>query len=253
LPYPETGSEVHRNLQLMQFLGTPIDGNHLELDVYEEDLLRLGSLLGEQGAPAEGYVVVHAGSKWQSRRWPADRFVSAANALSSEGFSIVLTGGTSERSLVEEVSSRLEMRHANLCGKTDLGSLAAAIKRARLLVTNDTGVSHVAAAMQTPSVVVVLGSEPQRWTPLNAHLHEVVLAPLDCRPCAHEQCPADRHCGETVSVDVVMSAAHRVLQRTGPVGHPRPARISMKTPMPRSRRLETPHASPEDPHLARAW
>jgi ADP-heptose:LPS heptosyltransferase len=95
-----------------------------------------------------------------------------------------------------------------------LGALAAAVERALLVVTNDTGVSHAAAAMRTPSVVVVLGSDPERWAPHDRQLHEIVSGRLDCRPCPRQVCPEERRCGESVTVDNVLAAAHRVINRT---------------------------------------
>jgi ADP-heptose:LPS heptosyltransferase len=214
MPYPAQGSEIERNLQLTQFLGAPSAGTELEFEVTDADYKRLDSFLATRRRPTRGYVCLHAGAKWQSRRWPVEHFAAVGNALAAEGHPIVLTGGPGERPLVEELSSLLRRPHANLCGHTDLGGLAAAVKRARLVITNDTGVSHVAAAMRTPSVVVVLGSDPDRWAPMDRHLHEVVARALDCRPCSRQECPADRRCGDSVSVEQVLAAAHRVMDRT---------------------------------------
>ncbi len=214
MPWPARGTEVEGNLDLMQFLEAPAVGTELEFEISEADRARLDTLLEAQSSPAQGYVCLHAGAKWQSRRWPLEKFAAVANALSAAGHPIVLTGGASERSLVAELSRRLHRPYANLCGLTDLGSLAAAVERARLVITNDTGVSHVAAAMRTPSVVVVLGSDPERWAPRDRQLHEIVSGRLDCRPCPRQVCPQDRRCGESVTVDEVLAAAHRVINRT---------------------------------------
>jgi ADP-heptose:LPS heptosyltransferase len=87
-----------------------------------------------------------------------------------------------------------------------LWTLGALIESARLLVCNDTGVSHVAAALGTPSVVVSLGAEVARWAPLDARLHRVLWQPMDCRPCAHAHCPVGHGCSTQLTVARVAEA-----------------------------------------------
>jgi ADP-heptose:LPS heptosyltransferase len=99
----------------------------------------------------------------------------------------------------------------DLSGRTTLGGLAALIARARLLVCNDTGVSHVAAAMRTPSVVIACGSDPRRWAPLDAVLHRVLYREINCRPCAHRECPIGHPCALGVSVHEVLNETHRLV------------------------------------------
>ncbi|HXD87564.1 MAG TPA: glycosyltransferase family 9 protein, partial [Urbifossiella sp.] len=72
----------------------------------------------------------------------------------------------------------------DLAGKTDLGAAAALLRRARLLVANDTGVSHLAAAVRTRSVIVSTGDNPARWSPLNERLHRVLCAKSGTVPVA---------------------------------------------------------------------
>jgi len=98
------------------------------------------------------------------------------------------------------------MRQAalDLAGRTTLGGLAALIARARLLVSNDTGVSHIAAAMRTPSVIVACGSDPRRWAPLDCELHRVLAHDVKCRPCGHGECPIGHPCALGVSAGQVL-------------------------------------------------
>lgn len=89
---------------------------------------------------------------------------------------VVITGdGEIEERLAAEVLAAMGGRATNAAGRTSLGALAALVRDARLIVCNDTGLSHVAAAVRTPSVVVFRITDPRRWAPLDAALHRVVL------------------------------------------------------------------------------
>jgi ADP-heptose:LPS heptosyltransferase len=102
--------------------------------------------------------------------------------------------------------------------------VAALIAGARLLVCNDTGVSHIAAALGVPSVVVCCGADPHRWAPLDASRHRVVFHPVSCRPCAHRDCPIGHPCASGVSAAAVVAAAVEMLDgRRAAAGAPQPA------------------------------
>jgi ADP-heptose:LPS heptosyltransferase len=197
---------VLRWLRLLEHAGAPSKGTQLEFPLAEQDqrefqLLRLADL---------PYAVVHAGSQLPSRRWPLERFAEVADALAAEGLRVVLTGSRAEASLTARLRAAMREPAIDLAGRTSLGALAAVIGRARLLVSNDTGVSHIAAAMQTPSVIVASGSDPTRWAPLNRELHRVLSHDVDCRPCAHYDCPIGHPCALGVTVDEVLAEAWRL-------------------------------------------
>jgi len=190
--------EVMRWLRLMELLGIPSRGTHLEFPLREADWQAQRSLqLGE-------YAVIHPGSQLPSRRWPAERFAEVGDALAAEGLRVVFTGTAGEQELASRAKQAMREPAIDLTGRTTLGGLAAVIARARLLVCNDTGVSHIAAAMKTPSVVIACGSDPKRWAPLNRELHRVLYHDVPCRPCAHRQCPIGHDCALGVSAyDVI--------------------------------------------------
>jgi ADP-heptose:LPS heptosyltransferase len=103
------------------------------------------------------------------------------------GARLVLTGGPDERHLTQAVRDAMGVPALDLTGRTDLGTFAALIARLDLLVTNDTGASHLAAAARTRSVVLFGPSRPERWAPLAATLHTALDAaalsgaPVDCQ------------------------------------------------------------------------
>jgi ADP-heptose:LPS heptosyltransferase len=197
--------EVLRWLRLVRELGVETRGAELEFPLAERDWadwrqLRLGD-----------YAVLHAGSQLASRRWPAERFAEVGDALAAEGLQVVLTGTSSEREIVAKVKREMREPAIDLAGHTTLGALAAAIARARLLVCNDTGVSHIAAATRTPSVVVACGSDPKRWAPLDRELHRVLAREVACRPCAHRECPIGHPCALGVSTAQVLHETRKAM------------------------------------------
>jgi len=210
LPWEEREHEVMRNLRLVEFLGAPRQGEHLEFPLGDTDFRALQR--SQINLPAPGtFVCIHPGARLPSRRWLPQRFAEVADRLAVSGMKIVLTGSPDEADVVRSVRASMRMPALDLCGQTDLGALAALLTQARLVVTNDTGISHVAAAVATPSVVVSCGGDPVRWAPLDNERHLVISAEAACRPCSHHVCPTAHECAEDVGADVVAAMAAKVI------------------------------------------
>ncbi len=213
-PWPDDIHEVHRYLALLHHLGVEASDDRLEFPVSREEEKQAATLAQQHDLQLERTIIVHAGARLASRRWPAQRFAAVASALAQEGWQIALTGSPAEADVVgniEKAASK-HARVANLCGKTDLGVLAALLQRVCLLICNDTGVSHVAAALRTPSVVIASGSDVRRWAPLDAARHTVLHTDTDCRPCAYDECPVGHVCALGVDVEPVLEQARKHLQ-----------------------------------------
>jgi ADP-heptose:LPS heptosyltransferase len=126
-----------------------------------------------------GYVCVHPGATAGPRRWSPAGFVQIADALADAGLTVFFTGRAFETDLIAGIQRLMRREAIDLSGRTSLGALAALVEDASLVVCNDTGVSHLAAALRVPSVVVFAGttsdgSDPRRWAPLDSELHVVV-------------------------------------------------------------------------------
>ncbi len=202
-PWPERGHEIHRLLGLTDHLGLPRRGTQLEFAVLPEDR---EALAGVWPGAMEGrrYVCVHAGAQLPSRRWPLERFAEVADRLAGEGATVVLTGGAPEAELAHALALRMRHEPVDLVGRTTLWTLGALIEGAERVVCNDTGVSHIAAALRRPSVVISCGADVARWAPLDRQRHPVVWQPMACRPCSHAVCPFDHGCATAVeAADVV--------------------------------------------------
>ncbi|QHS63839.1 glycosyltransferase family 9 protein [Chitinophaga agri] len=172
LEYPTDVSEIERHLLLMEYLNIPRQGTHLEFPVTAKDVDEFNQLC--LPLEAQEYLCVHPGSRGSWRQWPPHMFAAMADEFAEKGWKIVLTGTKDERPLTEEVASLMKHKSMNTAGRTTLGSLGVLIKNARALLSNCTGVSHMAAAFETPSVVISMDGEPGRWAPLNKQLHYTI-------------------------------------------------------------------------------
>lgn len=211
MPWPDDANEISRYLQLMEYLGLPPGDTALEFPVTAADQAEFARLSLAHQLDQRPYVVIHPGAQLRSRRWPAERFAAIADGLPDDHV-IVMTGSMSEMPIALTVMRAARRPIINLVGKTSLGALALLLHHARLLISNDTGLSHIAAAMRVSSVVVCSASDPQRWAPLDRQLHTVIYhEPVECRPCAYESCPIGHPCALAVTVEQVASAAQRKL------------------------------------------
>jgi ADP-heptose:LPS heptosyltransferase len=174
MPYPRDCSEIHRHLRLLQFLGVPLQGDELEFPLTAKDHADFDSLPHAEALKRGAFACVHPGGRGLNRRWSTEGFLQVARGLGERGLQVVITGVAEERPLAEALAAALPDAAINLAGRTTLGSLGVLLSRARLLIANDTGVSHVAAALRTPSVILSVGSEPIRWNPLDGDRHRVL-------------------------------------------------------------------------------
>lgn len=208
--WPTQGHEIERLLGLVDHLGVPRCGSALEFPLNDTDRIELASVWpGAFGS--RPYVCVHPGAQLPSRRWPAERFAQVADAMAERGCTVVLTGTAGEAALVERVQAAMRHDAVNLAGRTNLWTLGALLERSRMLICNDTGVSHVAAALGILSVVVSSGADVTRWAPLNHTLHHVLWHLVPCRPCSFAQCPYEDHpCASGISAETVIDATHAI-------------------------------------------
>ncbi|HEY8607714.1 MAG TPA: glycosyltransferase family 9 protein [Noviherbaspirillum sp.] len=176
--YPETGPEPLRLLKLTEFLGAPTLGTHLEFPITAEDQRELAESGLAAGAEPGRYICIHPGARFRDKCWSPSRFAEVADSLADEfGVSVVLTGSAKEGDLTAEVASHMKHKAIDAAGPISIGAMAALMRDARLLVCNDTGVSHIAAGLRLPSVVVFSKADIQRWAPLDQDLHRCLWDP----------------------------------------------------------------------------
>jgi heptosyltransferase-2 len=172
------------------------------------------TLLHECGVrPGRPLVAVCPGStNSRAKRWPAERFAAVADMLMERtGAAVVLVGAAEELEISSEVARHMRARPFVLTGRTDLAQTAAVLKASDLLVTNDTGPAHVAAAVGCPVVVIFGPTNPVTTRPFS-DAAEVVRRPPDCAPCMLRDCPIDHRCMTAITPEDVFERAARALE-----------------------------------------
>jgi ADP-heptose:LPS heptosyltransferase len=174
------------------------------------------------GDHAEGAIGIFPGSNASSRRWAPERFAEVARRLEAVGHRVVVFGGPGEADLTRSVAGTLAL---DLGGRTDLPLLAAGLASCRLVVSNDSGPMHLAAATGTRVVAIWGAGEPRETGPLGSG-HQVLRdEALPCLACRRNVCPrhgrgtylpdAVRECLALVTVDAVLAAVDSGLRDDG--------------------------------------
>lgn len=194
---------VDENLEMAEALGAP--AGPIEYPLHFPDFKPT-----ERGP----FVAVAPLSRWPSKNWPSARFVEVLKRLQAErGATVYLLGGPLDRYLCEGMAAQLTGPVFNLAGRISLPEMGGVLKAMNLLLANDTGPIHLAAAIGTPVLAVFGPTDPVRTGPFGAG-HQVLTAQAcDCRPCLSRRCTRAESslCLEAVSVDEVTAHALRML------------------------------------------
>ncbi len=204
--------EIDRWCHLLTWYDIPTDRTNLELRRPTPD-----------GIPT-GVSIVHPGAKAAQRRWPPARFARVARELTGRGHRVVVTGSRAERPIAAAVARLAGLPDdAVLAGETDLGDLAALVAYARLVVSGDTGIGHLATAYRTPSVLLFGPVAPAQWgPPADRPWHQALWAGPQARTAADDAAPHPALAA--LDVPQVLAAVDRV-QRHRPALLPHGRRI----------------------------
>lgn len=191
-----------------------------QLMVSSEEERQMEERLASSGvAPSDHVIGINPGSTYGSaKRWLPDRFAEVARRLAARiseekrtRTAVVILGAKGEESLGTDIAARIQGKSVVLSGATTIRELMAVTKRCRLLITNDTGPMHIAAACGVP-VVAVFGPTDWRTTAPYGQEQAIVREPVDCAPCLLRECPIDHRCMTRVPVDRVYDTAVQQMQ-----------------------------------------
>jgi heptosyltransferase-2 len=159
-------------------------------------------------------IGIHPGASFgPAKRWPPERFAALAERMIGElRADVLIFGSAAEAPLAEAIARAMKHAPTLLAGKTTLTQMLALLAHCQLVVTNDSGPMHIAAALGLP-LVAVFGSTNERATgPLSARAR-VVKKPVPCSPCGLRKCPIDFRCMQGVTVEDVSNTALELLFR----------------------------------------
>jgi ADP-heptose:LPS heptosyltransferase len=199
----------------------PREGSSLALMIPEETRRRVPDLL--DGLSCRPLVMIQPGASRENRRWPTERLAEVMESLHQLcGAGFLIVGSAAERALCEELAARVpELPHRMLAGATSLAELGALCEAADLLITNDTGTLHVAAAAGTASVSLFIATalpwETGPWLPGCL----VLQVDMECSPCSHHVVCPHVMCREQIPAALVRDAALQILHSGGWAPAPR--------------------------------
>lgn len=173
-----------------------------EIPVNPADVDSVNKLLASHNIKSKDYVVFVPGSTHSDKCWPVERFASLADRISTKfNLPIIAVGTKSDKSKVDEIKNLTDVSIDNFAGQTSLGELIALLKEARLVVSNDTGPGHIAAALGTPLVMMFSWSNPARIAPYGRSECMVAREPYSRGPKIKSTDP--KHSVKTITVDEV--------------------------------------------------
>lgn len=209
---------VEQQLALLGWTGVPVsDRPPTKLAVTPAASERIAARLTAAGLTDAPLAVIHPAAAFATKQWAADKFGRVAEDLRSRGLAVVAITTPNEKPIVDELQQNTA---APVAAFTDLNlpQITALLARARVFIGNDSGIAHIAAAVETPCVVIFGSSNTAHWRPWANVASEVVLEEMECQPCHGYFCDkfAEPECIKRVPVDRVIAATERVLRESDP-------------------------------------
>jgi len=209
--------EVEYNLDLVRSIGADTKDKNISLQIKAKDKQFVGDLLLRCGIKdKDSIIVINPHSSNPAKCWPKEQFVRVADQLYLRlSAKVVIIGTTEERNSAINLISFAKYPPINLCGKLTLTQLAALLYRCALLISNDSGPVHIAAACGRPTVAIfgrnIPGVSPRRWGAWGDG-HISLHKDPGCNPCPDRDCPYNFKCLTSITTEEVLQAAEKQLR-----------------------------------------
>ena len=216
--YPPTAHHIHEYLHLVAALEANPEPLPPQLFVSSDEIASVKKNFGLEKI-TKPIIGLNPGAEYgPAKRWPLEKFIAAANEIQLQtNCAWILFGGKNDRAITDPIESAIRHQAAtvvNLAGRTSLRELMALLKLCRVVVTNDTGPMHVAAALNVPVVALFGSTSPELTGPIisNGSPHQILQSNAFCAPCFLRDCPIDFRCMNDLRVETVVAAVWKALQ-----------------------------------------
>ncbi len=200
-------------LNILKSAGFKTGNPGLYLQLGQKDKIRGKEILDQNGISSEDKLVgINPGATYgPAKQWPMDRYAALADRIQeSTGARIIIFGGPGDINTGQKISRLMKHKPVDLSGSTRLGEAMSLIKKCALFITNDSGLMHVAAALDVP-LVAIFGSTNVKTTGPLGQKSRVVQVPTACNPCLKPECPEGHlNCMKKISVDMVFHVTRKM-------------------------------------------
>ncbi len=205
---------MDKHLYRLTSLGIEAPERRSYVYIPADDEARVAKLLATSGA-ADPIVVVNPGAKSHLKRWTPEGFAAVCDRLAGEcKASVVIVGRAEDEETVAAVIGRMKTKPYNFVNKTNIRQLAALLKRARLLITNDSAPLHLACAVGAKVLALFGPTDPRKYGP-TGEFDAVVNRKLFCSPCEVASCKHNYECMKLISADEVFDTAKMMIEGYG--------------------------------------
>lgn len=209
----EITHSAEQQLALIGSIGVPVhDRPKSRLTVTDTAREHVDQRLSQLSTLNSPLALLHPAAAFATKQWPVENFACLAEHLAEKGITSVAIASTNENAVLDALRSSSKTPVTTFDDLT-LPEVIAIAERARIFVGNDSGIAHIAAAVQTPSVVIFGSSNRDHWRPWTDAPNEIVFSEFDCQPCPGYTCEVfgDPKCIKSVPFDAVTAAADRIL------------------------------------------
>src|SRR5690242_997374 len=203
---------VEQQLALLGWTGVPVsDRPRTRLGITPEAAASVNQQLAEVGLEDRKIALIHPAAAFATKQWATENFARVAEALAERGFAPVAIAAPNEQAILESLIDQASVRIVSL--DLSLPEVVALAARSQVFVGNDSGIAHIANAVETRSVVIFGSSNVAHWRPWNKAAAEVVLEAMPCQPCHGYFCEKfpQPECILSVPVERVVTAIDRIL------------------------------------------